>query len=328
LKWKEPVAEWKLAMNPIFEIAAKPDELTVDPVRLRQLSLLPPSRPLVERFGADFFRSLPECPAVYLMCGVQEGVLYVGKARNLRQRLAAYRSADTSKVSRKIRRLLASVNRIYWDPCADEGAALSREQELLRILRPRFNTVGKYPAPGHHVGWQRLESALLLGCGAAMEGWGHRFGEFRGIKPVWSALLRLIWRALHPSKEWQELPARLSGEKPPAVVRFGTTPGTGSAQLNDLTEWLESFWRGEAVDFPGWLLSFGAGRSRFEEAWRERDATILREFQERQFPLAVSLKSGRQSDEGETTSGSSEQSTSLPRWLRWLRRLRSEGEWE
>lgn len=183
----------KLAVNPILEIAAKPDELTVNPVRLRQLSLFPPSRPLVERFGTDFFRSLPEYPAVYLMCGVQEGVLYVGKARNLRRRLAAYRSADPTRVPRKIRRLLASVSRIYWDECADEDAALARERELLKILRPRFNTVGTFSPPGRHVGWQRSGDALLLGCGDVTEGWKDRFGEFRRVQPVFAALVRLVW---------------------------------------------------------------------------------------------------------------------------------------
>ncbi len=53
-----------------------------------QLWLLDPPKPLVERFGEEFFRTLPSGPGVYLMCGATEGVLYVGKARNLRKRLS------------------------------------------------------------------------------------------------------------------------------------------------------------------------------------------------------------------------------------------------
>ena len=41
-----------------------------------QLWLFPPPRPLVERFGEEFFRQLPTRPGVYLFCGPSEGVLY------------------------------------------------------------------------------------------------------------------------------------------------------------------------------------------------------------------------------------------------------------
>ena len=58
-----------------------------------QLWLFPPPRPLVERFGEEFFRALPTTPGVYLMCGEAEGVLHVGKALNLRKRLSSYRVA-------------------------------------------------------------------------------------------------------------------------------------------------------------------------------------------------------------------------------------------
>ena len=50
-----------------------------------QLWLFPPPKPLVERLGEEFFRTLPTGPGVYFMCGSTEGVLYVGKARNLRE---------------------------------------------------------------------------------------------------------------------------------------------------------------------------------------------------------------------------------------------------
>src|SRR5687768_2077461 len=108
----------------------------------QQLVMFAPLRPLVERFGVEFFRKVPETPGVYLMCGAREGVLYVGKAKNLRRRLASYRSANLDLTPRKLRRLLCAVERILWDECADEAAALARERELLLALQPRFNTVG------------------------------------------------------------------------------------------------------------------------------------------------------------------------------------------
>jgi excinuclease UvrABC nuclease subunit len=77
-----------------------------------QLWLFPPSKPLVERLDDDFFRTLPSGPGVYFMCSDCEGVLYVGKARNLRKRLASYRVANPERLPRRIIRLLYRVTRI------------------------------------------------------------------------------------------------------------------------------------------------------------------------------------------------------------------------
>ncbi len=108
-----------------------------------QLWLFPPPRPLVERLGTDFFRALPTGPGVYLMCGQSEGVLYVGRARNLRKRLSSYRVANPERMPRRMIRLLHRVTRIEWDECASEEAARHREESLICVLMPKFNAAGK-----------------------------------------------------------------------------------------------------------------------------------------------------------------------------------------
>src|SRR5512137_1694138 len=108
-----------------------------------QLWLFPPPRPLVERVGKDFFHRIPPKPGIYLMCGPSEGVLYVGKARNLRRRLAAYRVANPERLPRRIIRLLHQVTRIEFDLCSTEQAALDREEMLIAVLSPKFNRAGK-----------------------------------------------------------------------------------------------------------------------------------------------------------------------------------------
>jgi hypothetical protein len=122
----------------------------------RQLWLFPPPRPLVERLGEDFFRQLPTGPGTYLMCGPLEGVLYVGKARNLRRRLASYRVANPERMPRRIIRLLHQVTRIELDLCPDEAAARHREELLITVLAPRFNKAGKVWIPTTPVGRRRV----------------------------------------------------------------------------------------------------------------------------------------------------------------------------
>ena len=107
-----------------------------------QLWLFPPPKPLVDRLGEDFFRRLPERPGVYLMCGPESGVLYVGRAKNLRRRLSSYRVANPERFPRRIIRLLHCVTRIEYDECASESAAHAREETLICTLAPRFNRAG------------------------------------------------------------------------------------------------------------------------------------------------------------------------------------------
>src|ERR1043165_8854492 len=107
-----------------------------------QLWLFDPPKPLVERFGEEFFSTLPTGPGVYFLCGASEGVLYVGKARNLRKRLGSYRVANPERLPRRIIRLLHQVRRIEWDECPTETLAQCREELLINVLQPRFNRAG------------------------------------------------------------------------------------------------------------------------------------------------------------------------------------------
>jgi hypothetical protein len=118
-----------------------------------QLWLFDPPKPVVARFGDVFFSALPTGPGVYLMCGQTEGVLYVGKARNLRKRLGSYRVANPERLPRRTIRMLHQVRRIEWDECPSEEAASHREELLICVLAPKFNSAGKV--------WERKEPPRL-----------------------------------------------------------------------------------------------------------------------------------------------------------------------
>jgi len=45
------------------------------------------------KFGTDFLATVPREPGIYRMYDAAGGLFYVGKARNLRRRLAQYRTA-------------------------------------------------------------------------------------------------------------------------------------------------------------------------------------------------------------------------------------------
>lgn len=251
-----------------------------------QLLLWPPVRPLGERLGHAFFRTLPERPGVYLLCGPHDGVLYVGKAKNLRQRLGSYRSASTELLPRKLRRLLATVERIHWDECADEAAALARERELIVTLKPRFNTAGVYPAPLLRLGWTAGAESLDFGLTEAPDIFAEHSEAGRNWRPRYPALLRLLWSAAHPAAPLQAMPGRLLGERPPRRWLLPLADDVGPL----LRRWVAQ----ESAKLVDWLLARRPPLNPFEEAWQLHDADRLREG----FPETESTKNANPAKAG------------------------------
>jgi predicted GIY-YIG superfamily endonuclease len=127
-----------------------------------QLLLIPDPRPLEERLGEGFFHDVPKRAGVYLMREAADKVLYVGKAKNLRQRLQSYRIANPDRMPRRHLRMLRQVARIEFEFCPGESAALERESELLRSLKPRFNRAGVWPGKTTFLVWRRVKPQSLV----------------------------------------------------------------------------------------------------------------------------------------------------------------------
>jgi excinuclease ABC subunit C len=82
--------------------------------------------------------TLPEGPGVYLWKDANGEVLYVGKAKRLKQRVRSYFAADfdPSPKNLLLRRLIADVETIV---VASEAQSLILENNLIKEYRPRFN---------------------------------------------------------------------------------------------------------------------------------------------------------------------------------------------
>lgn len=87
--------------------------------------------------GKAYAARLPTRPGVYLMRDESGQPLYVGKARNLRKRVASY--FDTRPKIDRIMRMLARVRSIDVSLTRSEGEALLLENEWIKSLKPRYN---------------------------------------------------------------------------------------------------------------------------------------------------------------------------------------------
>lgn len=82
----------------------------------------------------------PKRPGVYEFLGAAGEVVYVGKAKSLRQRLLSYFSAPTSSKSNQ---LIRCAEGIRWRYLPSEFAAIIEELRLIQTLRPRYNARGQ-----------------------------------------------------------------------------------------------------------------------------------------------------------------------------------------
>lgn len=96
---------------------------------------------------SDLIENAPHAPGVYKMYDSDDTLLYVGKAKNLSNRLKQYLDISKLEPHKQVMRTL--VSRVEWVIVPTESDALIREQELIKTEKPKYNimlTDGKmYP---------------------------------------------------------------------------------------------------------------------------------------------------------------------------------------
>jgi len=164
--------------------------------RVLRTPSLPPQLP------PDALEVLPEAPGVYLFYGLNALPLYIGKSRNLRERVGAHFSSDYR--SSTDARLSAEIRRIEFEETAGEIGALLRESSLVKSLLPAHNhalrrkaesgvlELGDEPGIPRFIPAAAVEAAELAG----------RYGPFVSKRAARDALRylarehRLCWSAL------------------------------------------------------------------------------------------------------------------------------------
>ncbi|MCK4910418.1 MAG: excinuclease ABC subunit UvrC, partial [Thermodesulfovibrionales bacterium] len=85
-------------------------------------------------------RTMPRKPGVYQFRDASEGVLYVGKAKDLRARVSSYFQRSANLDPRKAR-MVELVRGLSFIVTSGELEALALEANLIKQYRPRFNVV-------------------------------------------------------------------------------------------------------------------------------------------------------------------------------------------
>jgi len=166
-----------------------------------------------DKFGNDLVDGLPTGPGVYLFRDADSGVLYVGKAKNIKRRLSGYRNASRRRVHRKMRTLVREASTLEIRPQDTERDALLEENALIQQLRPPYNVDGAYAFLYPAVGLGQRSSQTVLCFTTKPEAYDALelawFGCFRSrprAKEAFDALVELLALVGHLDKRSQ-LPA-------------------------------------------------------------------------------------------------------------------------
>ena len=82
--------------------------------------------------------SIPESPGVYRFRDPRGRVIYVGKAKSLRQRLNSY-FADVAGLHPRTRQMVTTASSVDWTVVGTEVEALQLEYNWIKEFDPRFN---------------------------------------------------------------------------------------------------------------------------------------------------------------------------------------------
>ncbi|MBE6477567.1 MAG: excinuclease ABC subunit UvrC [Propionibacteriaceae bacterium] len=138
---------------------------------------------------------IPTNPGVYRFSDAHGQVIYVGKAKNLRNRLNSY-FQDVSALHPRTQTMVRTASRVEWTVVQNELESLQLEYTWIKHYRPRFNI--KYrddkTYPWLCVSWSEEYPRVFVGRGAKHKGWRYYgpFGKAWAIRETVDMLLHVF----------------------------------------------------------------------------------------------------------------------------------------
>jgi excinuclease ABC subunit C len=156
---------------------------------------------------------LPTQPGVYLMRDAARAVIYVGKAKVLRNRVRSY-FQDTRDLHPRTQAMVSLIADFDTIVVATERDALALEATLIKRYKPRFNVKladdKSYPYIKITTADTFPKIAVVRGSGQLLEKHARYFGPYTNVGAMWD-VVRLIRRVFKLRQETRNSPKRKSG---------------------------------------------------------------------------------------------------------------------
>jgi excinuclease ABC subunit C len=218
--------------------------------------------------------TLTDGPGVYRMLDARGEALYVGKARSLKKRVAAY--AKFSGHSNRIQRMIAATVAMEFISTRTETEALLLESNLIKRLKPRFNVLLRDDKSFAHILIEDGPWPLMHKHRGARREKGRYFGPFasasavnRSLNQMQKAfLLRTCPDSVFHSRTRPCLLHQIKRCCAPCVGKV--TPGDYAALVEDATRFLEGRSTRVQAELAGRMAEASAAME-FERAAVYRD---------------------------------------------------------
>lgn len=215
----------------------------------------------------------PHHPGVYTFYDRHDQVLYVGKAKDLQQRITSYRYSS----SKKVQRMIAHLERISYEICNNETDAILLENLLIRSLRPPFNHANKRPETYYYISTVRRGNNREFRISMRIpDDYPQVYGCFKGhlkTRRGLGALLKLLYLTSRPLQSAHYLPSQLLNRITPQI--FQLTLETQTGVLVD--QFLSGSSSMLADQFEELVMSIPF-KDRFTEHYFDNELEVLRMF--------------------------------------------------
>lgn len=237
--------------------------------------------------GREFARSLSGAPGVYRMLDAGAGVLYIGKAKNLKKRVGSYFARP--QLEPRIAAMLAQVQAIEVTVVRTESEALILENELIKSLKPRYNVLLRDSKGFPSIFISGQEFPRIAFHRGARKARGRYFGPYPSVLAVRETINRLqkLFRLRNCADSFFQNRSR------PCLqyqIKRCTAPCVGLISRDDYARDVrhaEMFMDGRSSDVSNELIATmeqASGRLDFEQAAVLRDEiSRLRQMQAKQF---------------------------------------------
>lgn len=233
-------------------------------------------------------KTLPEAPGVYQYYDKDGHILYVGKAINLKKRVASYfnKNHDTARLNVLVRKI-ASIKHIVVETEMD---ALLLENSLIKNLQPRYNILLKDDKTYPWICIKREHFPRVFTTRTVIKDGSEYFGPYTSGKFL-TALMNLI-KELYPLRTcaYDLSPANIKADKYKVCLEFhignclGPCEGLETEEeylrkINSIRGILKGEFKENLKEFKELMMKY-ASEMKFEEAQEIKEKIdILENFQ-------------------------------------------------